>query len=112
MDVTPEDQRALEDDELFSRMYKRTKIDKFSSEIQKYLSLPLSHPTVTPLEYWRSKSVQQEFPKLSKMAKDVLAVQPSSVAVERDFSKGARVVTPTRCALIALTIRASMFLKS
>lgn len=111
-DIIPDDQSTPEKDELFHHMYKRSKIGKVSSEIEKYLSLPLSDPTMMPLEYWRSESVQKEFPKLSMMARDVLPIQPSSVAVERDFSKGARVVTPTRCALIAETIRASMFMKS
>lgn len=106
------DEREDEDDELYMHMYKRAKVDKISSEIQKYLNLPLEHPKVSPLEYWRSSNVQYNFPKLSKMARDVLPIQSSSVAVQRDFSKGARVVTPTRCSLIAETIRASMFVKS
>lgn len=67
---------------------------------------------MTPLEYWRSTVVQHNFPKLAKMAKDILPIQSASVAVERDFSKGARKVTPNRCSLISETIRASMFLKS
>ncbi|KAG4070300.1 hypothetical protein HA402_014400 [Bradysia odoriphaga] len=111
-ETSPEDQRTADEDELFAHMYKRSKPDKVSSEIQKYLSLPLSNASMKPLEYWRSESVQHEFPKLSKMARDVLPVQSSSVAVERDFSKGAHVVTPTRCSLTSETIRASMFLKS
>lgn len=106
-----EDEHEIED-ELFTHMYKRSKVDRISSEIQKYLNRPLESPKVGPLEYWRSTSVQQNFPKLSKMARDILPIQSASVAVERDFSKGVRVVTPKRSSLIPATIRASMFVKS
>lgn len=103
---------GIEDDELYSHIFKRSKPDRISTEIQKYLDLPLSKPKSNALDYWRSKNIQDEFPVLSKMARDFLPIQSSSVAVERDFSKGAQVVTPIRCSLTAETIRASMFLKS
>lgn len=108
----PQNSQSEDDDELFSHMFKRSKPDRISSEIQKYLDLPLSKPTTSSLDYWRSKSTQDEFPGLSKMARDFLPIQSASTAVERDFSKGAHVVTPTRCSITSETIRATMFLKS
>ena len=76
----------------------------------KYLKLPLSHKKVCPLDYWKGQKV--EFPLLSKMAMDVLPVQGSSIAVERDFSKAARVVPPSSVGLNHDAMTASMCLKS
>ncbi|KAJ6648390.1 putative AC transposase, partial [Pseudolycoriella hygida] len=74
-----------EDEELFSHMFKRLKQDPVHSEIQKFLSLPLPDRKTKPIDYWSSRNIQDEFPKLSKMARDILPIQSASVAVERDF---------------------------
>lgn len=87
LDLEDTESDEQEDDELYKHMYKRSKVDKISYEIQKYLNLPLESPKVSPLEYWRSPNIKQNFPKLTKMARDILPIQSSSVAVERDFSK-------------------------
>lgn len=97
-------------DEFYSHMFKRTKVNKQPKEFQKYLNCPLSAANVNVLDYWRAQVT--EFPNLSKMARDYLAVQSGSVAVERDFSGGVDLVTPTRCSLKQQTIRACMCLKS
>lgn len=99
-----------ETDEFFSFMFKRAKNYKEPKEFKKYLSFPLSDPKVDPIEYWRSQ--QTELPQMTKLARDILPVQGSSVAVERDFSMGADLIVPTRCALKRETIRAVMCLKS
>lgn len=52
-----------------------------------------------------------EYPHLAKMAKDYLAIPASSVPVERIFSGGTDLITPTRCSLSADTIRYCMCLK-
>lgn len=98
-----------EPDEFFEFMHKRT-VNKEPKEFQKYLNFPLSASKVNLLEYWKSQ--KEEFPNLSNMARDYLAVQSSSVAVERDFSMGLDLVTATRCALLPQTIRACMCVKS
>lgn len=97
-------------DDLHVHIFKRSRIDKTSSEFQKYLTLPLVSRKVDPLDYWKSQA--QQFPYLSNMARDVLAAQSSSTCVERDFAKGNKFVTTTRCPLSQTTIRASMSLKS
>lgn len=61
------------------------------------------------MEFWRSQ--ETEFPGLTKWARDVLPIQCASVAVERDFSSAADLVSPNQCALKAETIRARMCLK-
>lgn len=98
------------DDELHQHIFKRSKTDKISSELQKYLLLPLANKKTDPLEYWKAQV--HEFPLLSKMAMDVLPVQAASTAVERDFSQGGRVVTPERASLNSETITATMCLNS
>lgn len=91
-------------------MYKRSKTNREPKEFQKYLNHPLSNAKVDLLDYWRSQ--KDEFPNLSKMAQDYLSIQGGSVPVERDFSMGTHLVTPTRCSLNPETIRACMCLKS
>lgn len=97
-------------DEFFLHMFKRGKTNKQQKEFQQYISSPLSKEKVNVLDFWRAQ--QDELPHLSIMARDYLAVQSSSVSVERDFSDGVDLVTPTRCSLKAQTIRACMCLKS
>src|SRR5437667_11579238 len=45
------------------------------------------------------------YPKLSKMARDVLAVPVTSAGIEREFSISGRVVTKQRNRLMPTTIR-------
>lgn len=104
-----ESEKEEVDDEFFDHMHKRS-VNKEPKELQKYLQFPLSAPKVNVLEYWRSQA--EEFPNLTKMARDYLAVQSGAVAVERDFSTGSHLVTPKRCSLAPETIRACLCLKS
>lgn len=103
-----EDDKA--DDELTAFMFKRSKVEKNSKEINKYLSLPLEDKRVNVLDYWKAHI--GTFPSLTTMARDFFAVQPGSVSVERDFAGAVDVVTPTRCSLTHSTIRAVMCVKS
>lgn len=106
----PNDSVPMED-ELFAHIYKRSQKSKVSTEIEKYLSFPLSSPKTSDLlKYWKAQ--EDELPVLSQMARDFLSIQATSVPVERDNSAGADVVTPNRCSLLAPTIQATMCLKS
>ena len=51
------------------------------------------------------------YPILSAMAKDYLAIQASSVPSERAFSSGVDLVTPNRCSLEGKTVEMIQFLK-
>lgn len=97
-------------DEFFLHMFKRGKTNKQPKEFNQYLASPLLGVKVNVLDFWRGQ--QSEFPHLSKMARDYLAVQSSSVSVERDFSDGVDLVTATRCSMNAETVRACMCMKS
>lgn len=98
------------DDDLYKHMFKRSKIQKVSSEFQKYISLPLLDEKVDPVQFWKSQII--EFPHMSQMARDFLPLQCGSVSVERDFSGAVDLITPTRCSLEQKTIRANMCLKA
>ncbi|CDY56647.1 BnaA02g11320D [Brassica napus] len=56
------------------------------------------------LSWWRRASVK--FPILSELAKDVLAVQVSSVASESAFSTSGRILDPFRSCLTPYMIEA------
>lgn len=106
---TTENAEELED-ELYAHIYKRSTKETVSKELERYLSLPLSPAKVTDtLAYW--KAMEGELPCMSKMARDVFGVQTASVAVERDNSAGADVVTSSRCSLKGEAVQASMCLK-
>lgn len=105
-----QEDQVSSDDELRSHMFKRSRIEKTSSEFVKYVSLPLANRKIDPIVYWKSQA--SEFPRLTMMARDIFAVQSASTGVERDFSKGSRFVTPNRCSMLQTTIKASMVLKS
>lgn len=107
IDDKPEEEQK---DEFFEHMFKRAKTNKEPKEFQKYMNFPLSSAKVDLLDYWRSQ--KEDFPGLSAMARDYLAVQSSSVAVERDFSMGTHLISKTRCCLKPETIRACMCCKS
>lgn len=101
---------ADDDDDFKKHMFKRSKVAKESTEFIKYINWPLSHEDVDTKDFWKSN--QKDFPCLSLMARDFHPIQSGSVCVERDFSKGVHVVTPTRASLQENTISAVMCVKS
>lgn len=98
-------------DDLFAHIFKRSSNVDLADELEKYSNLPLSLAKVTDiLGYWKSQ--ETELPCMSKMARDIFAIQTTSVAVERDNAAGADFVTPNRCSLTEKTIQASMCLRN
>ncbi|CAG8803097.1 10688_t:CDS:2, partial [Dentiscutata erythropus] len=87
------------------RIFKKRKTI-YNDELEIYLR----NPTVNPyffddiLLWW--KNHECEFKYLSKMAKDYLSVQATSVSVERAFSAAKELITSRRCNLNPTTIRA------
>ncbi len=55
---------------------------------------------------------EKEFPNLSKMAMDYLAIPATSVSIEREFSLTADICSPKRSSLTANSIRQTQELKS
>lgn len=78
-------------------------------ELERYLALPLALEK-NPLEWWQK--FDHEFPVLSKMAKNYLSAQGTSVPSEQAFSIAAHTVTNLRNNLMPDAVRASLCLKS
>ena len=77
------------------------------NEVEKYFDLRCEDPAVNPLDYWKAHA--QQFPNLSAVAKDVLSIPGSSVAVERIFNVGRDVIGLRRHSLKPETFSALMF---
>ena len=92
-----------------ARVFKKRHIDH-TDEIKVYLSLNLSDENTNPLEWWRVN--QSQFPNLSRMAKDYLAIPATSVPSEESFSAGKNLITDKRNRLAGKTIRVCMCLRS
>jgi hypothetical protein len=73
------------------------------NEFSSYMTIRRDGTATDPLKWW--KGSQTLYPKLSKMARDVLAVPATGAGVEREFSISGRVVTKQRNQLKASTIR-------
>jgi hypothetical protein len=63
------------------------------------------------LGWWRLIGTKR-YPQLSKMAKDILCIQATSVASESTFSTSGRVIDDYRSCLDPKTVRILMLLKS
>ena len=95
----------------------------YQDELRNYLNdYARANNDADPLMWWKLHA--QEFPNLSKMARDYLSIGGTSAPSERAFSggiftqinlflsKGRRLITDTRSRLAENTIRACMCLKS
>jgi hypothetical protein len=67
--------------------------------------------TNVTLNWWKQQSDQGTYPNLSRMARDILAVQAHSVGAERSFSQARGQVTSIRSRMTAETIKESMIVK-
>ena len=92
-----------------SRIFKRRHIE-YVDEFKVYLSLPLVNETIDPLEWWKINHSQ--FPNLSNMARDYLAIPVTSVPSEESFSLGKNLITDKRNRLARKMVRICMCLKS
>ncbi|CAO2146641.1 unnamed protein product [Urochloa humidicola] len=81
------------------------------SELENYLKKGLIPRTETLdiLSWWKSNSV--EYPTLSRMARDVLAVPASTVASESAFSTGRRIISDLRSRLTPKNVEALICLQ-
>lgn len=92
-----------------SRVFKRRHIE-YANEYNAYISLSLADENTNSLEWW--KAYQPNFPNLSRMARDYLAIPATSVPSEQCFSIGKNLITDKRNCLAGKTIRACMCLRS
>ena len=80
------------------------------NELTKYLQEDRVREKDNPLDYWRANKTR--FPILAKMARDYLALQPTSKDVEGNFSKGRRTIPYYRRSQNASSIRNQMIVNS
>jgi hypothetical protein len=80
------------------------------NELITYLQEKRVKGNVDPLDYWRLN--KNRFPILAKMARDYLALQPTSKDVEGNFSKGRRTIPYYRRSQNASSIRNQMLVNS
>ena len=84
--------------------------DDVQEELNTYLEERRSKNYENPLDYWRVNKTR--FPILAKMARDYLALQPTSKDVEGTFSKGRRTIPYYRRSQNASSIRNQMLVNS
>jgi hypothetical protein len=78
-----------------------------SEEMGKYLAEPQMQ--VNPLQWWKDN--QRFYPKLSQIAREVLAIPATSVPAERIFSLAGRTVTKARASLHHEHVNMLIFMK-
>ena len=78
------------------------------SELDRYLALPAEESD--PLLWWRVH--EMEYPVVSKMARDYLSIQATSVPSEQAFSVAGNTISKTRNCLLPETARACLCMKS
>lgn len=83
---------------------------KTVNEMEDFLRQPReAFDTCNPIAWWIGRAAM--WPKLSRMALDILTIPGSAVAVERVFSGGRDTISIRRASLKADTIRALMIIK-
>ncbi|GET55653.1 ribonuclease H-like domain-containing protein [Rhizophagus irregularis DAOM 181602=DAOM 197198] len=92
-----------------SKVFKRKHTQKID-EFQVHLLSPVCDESVDPLQWWKVN--QTQFPRLSKMAMDYLAIPSTSVPSEECFSISKNLITDKRNKLAGKTIKSCMCLKS
>ena len=99
----------IKEKSIMSRVFKRRNIE-YVDEYQVYLSLPLVDENADILEWWKTN--QHQFPNLSRMALNYLAIPATSVPSEQVFSMEKNLITDKRNRLAGKTIRMYLCLKS
>jgi hypothetical protein len=79
------------------------------TELSRYLE-QAPDEEAEPLSWWKAHI--DEYPTLSKMARDYLTIQATSVASEKAFSIAGNAITKKRSRLLPETVRASLCVKS
>jgi len=91
-----------DDDEEYEQALQALNPSSDSNEYDRYILSPRVDYKIGVLDWWRQNDYQ--YPQMSLMVRDTLAVPATGAGVERQFSKSGRVVTPTRSRLSPETI--------
>jgi hypothetical protein len=94
----------------FTAWYKKHSMTSLRDELEEYYRLPMEDfDACDPIQWWAG--CHSQFPNLSQLACDILAIPGSAVAVERIFSGGCDTISLWRASLQPNTIRTLMLLK-
>ena len=85
----------------------KTLQEQIEDEVNRYISQPVDRK-VKPLEWWKSHEVL--YPRVARLAKEILAIPASSVPSERIFSLGTNLVTKHRNHLASENVDLLIFL--
>jgi hypothetical protein len=107
----PETRPDDDGDELLdAELYQTGPLDlDTETELTRYLKLPAMPRETNIYQYWKAK--QYDFPIISRIAKDFLAIPATSAPSECVFSIGSDVVTKKRNRLTGNSVRMIMCLK-
>jgi hypothetical protein len=106
-EIRPDDD---EDELLDAELYQTGPLDlDTETELTRYLKLPAMPRETDIYQYWKAK--QYDFPIISRIAKDFLAIPATSAPSECVFSIGSDVVTKKRNRLTGNSVRMIMCLK-
>jgi hypothetical protein len=94
---------------LQQRMVQNTISPSTMTEYHHYLQEPLLQENASPLDWWKSNTYR--YPKLSHVAKVLLAIPASSAASERTFAKARLAMPWNRCRLSTSSLQAIMCLR-
>ena len=100
---------AMEDDEYEAMLLNLTTREQMN-EYDRYIQSPRVTYDVDVLEWWRQHADQ--YPYLSRMVRDTLAVPATGAGVERQFSLSGRVATSVRSRLSTMTVSNIMMYKN
>jgi hypothetical protein len=111
------EEEAVEDDNLTEfelwRLHrqKKQRFGKANDEFTRFINAPADNIKTPVLEWWQQPSQKEAYPRLQKMAIDVLTAPATSADGERVFSHGRRVIPWTRSLLSASTIEEILCMK-
>ena len=105
---------AFEDTDGLQPLDNRSAVEKCRDEVSRFIGeavLPfkVGNDWANPLKWWQLK--QQVCPRLSKLAKIVLAIPATSAPTERIFSKATNVLSKKRAGLTAENAGMCVFLQ-
>ncbi|TMC16303.1 MAG: hAT transposon family protein [Chloroflexi bacterium] len=99
-----------DDDDEYEQVLQRLDATTNSNEYDRYISSPRVNYKISVLEWWRQN--ETNYPQLSRMVRDTLAVPATGAGVERQFSRSGRVITSLRHRLNPETVYEIMMYKN
>lgn len=91
---------------------KPTSVVDDEDELEKYFKFERTqqHMNMCPIEFWVAKAI--DFPRLSKVALEILSIPATSCSSERSFNIAGLVLTDRRSSLTSKHLNNSIFIKS